>query len=40
MHVEHSRPYADPVLLIRNRELYEENRAVRLVRTPYGLPAS
>jgi glycosyltransferase involved in cell wall biosynthesis len=38
MHVEHSRPYADPVLLAHNRKLYEENRAVRLVRTPYGLP--
>ncbi len=38
MHVEHSRPYADPVLLARNRELYQANRAARLVRTPYGLP--
>ena len=40
MHVEHSRPYADPLQLARNRQLYEENRAERLVRTPYGIPAS
>ena len=40
MHVEHSRPYADPLQLARNRKLYEENRAIRLVRTPYGIPAS
>ena len=40
MHVEHSRPYADPGQLARNRRLYEENRAVRLVRTPYGIPSS
>jgi glycosyltransferase involved in cell wall biosynthesis len=39
MHVEHSRPYADPLQLARNRRLYEENRARHLVRTPYGLPA-
>lgn len=39
MHVAHSRPYADPVLLVRNRELYEENRSMRLVWTPHGLPA-
>lgn len=39
MHVEHSRPYADPAMLVRNRELYEANRAVRLVWTPHGLPA-
>jgi glycosyltransferase involved in cell wall biosynthesis len=38
MHVEHSRPYANPLQLARNRELYDENRALRLVRTPYGLP--
>ncbi len=38
LHVEHSRPYADTALLARNRELYEQNRAVRMVRTPYGLP--
>lgn len=40
MHVEHSRPYADPLQLARNRELYDENRAAGLIRTPYGLPAS
>jgi glycosyltransferase involved in cell wall biosynthesis len=39
MHVEHSRPYADPVQLARNRKLYEENRVLRVVRTPYGIPA-
>jgi glycosyltransferase involved in cell wall biosynthesis len=39
MHVEHSRPYADPKVLARNRALYEENRALHLVRTPYGIPA-
>jgi glycosyltransferase involved in cell wall biosynthesis len=39
MHVEHSRPYADPVQLARNRELYDENRTVRLTWTPYGLPS-
>jgi len=39
MHVEHSRPYADPRQLARNRELYDQNRALRLVRTPYGIPA-
>ena len=39
MHVEHSRPYADPLQLARNRKLYDENRALRLVWTPYGLPA-
>lgn len=39
MHVEHSRPYADPLQLARNRGLYDQNRALRLVRTPYGLPA-
>ena len=39
MHVEHSRPYADPLQLARNRKLYDENRAMRLIRTPYGLPA-
>ena len=38
MHVEHTRPYADPHQLARNRKLYDENRALRLVRTPYGLP--
>ncbi|HET6777553.1 MAG TPA: glycosyltransferase [Gemmatimonadales bacterium] len=40
MHVEHSRPYADPLQLAHNRKLYEENRAIRLVRTPYGIPVS
>ena len=39
MHVEHSRPYADPLQLARNKQLYDENRALRLVRTPHGLPA-
>lgn len=39
MHVEHARPYADPLQLDRNRLLYDENRALRLVWTPYGLPA-
>ena len=40
MHVEHSRPYADHQQLARNRRLYEENRAVRLIRTPFGIPSS
>ena len=40
MHVEHSRPYDDPLQLKRNRKMYEENRAIRVVRTPYGIPAS
>jgi hypothetical protein len=39
MHVEHSRPYADPLQVERNRKLYEQNRADRLVWTPHGLPA-
>lgn len=39
MHVEHSRPYADPLQLARNRKLYDENRATRLIWTPHGLPA-
>lgn len=38
MHVEHSRPYADPRQIARNRTLYEENRALRLVWTPHGIP--
>jgi GT2 family glycosyltransferase len=40
MHVEHTRPYADPHQLARNRKLYEENRAIRLVRTPHGISAA
>jgi len=39
MHVEHSRPYADPLQLARNRKLYDENRASRLIWTPHGIPA-
>ncbi len=38
MHVEHSRPYADPLQVARNRKLYDENRALRVVRTSYGIP--
>jgi glycosyltransferase involved in cell wall biosynthesis len=38
MHVAHSRPYANPLQLELNRKLYDENRALRLVWTPYGLP--
>jgi GT2 family glycosyltransferase len=38
-HLEHPRPYADPAQLAANRALYERNRALRLTRTPCGLPA-
>jgi glycosyltransferase involved in cell wall biosynthesis len=37
-HLEHARPYAKPDELAMNRALYEQNRAIRLTRTPYGLP--
>ncbi len=37
-HLEHARPYADPVQIARNRALYDENRALRLAWTPHGLP--
>lgn len=39
-HLEHPRPYAKPDELAANRALYEHNRAVRLTRTPYGLPGA
>lgn len=42
-HLEHSRPYAQPDELAKNRALYLENRSRRLTRTPHGLsvpPAS
>jgi GT2 family glycosyltransferase len=38
-HLEHPRPYAKPDEVAVNRALYEHNRAIRLTRTPYGLPS-
>jgi glycosyltransferase involved in cell wall biosynthesis len=38
-HLEHERPYVDPVQIVRNRKLYHENRARSLGWTPHGLPA-
>jgi GT2 family glycosyltransferase len=39
-HLEHPRPYAKPEEVARNRALYEHNRAIKLTRTPYGLPGA
>lgn len=39
-HLEHPRPYAQPDEVAMNRSLYEHNRAIRLTRTPYGLPGA
>jgi GT2 family glycosyltransferase len=39
-HLEHARPYVKPDELVRNRALYEQNRAIRLTRTPHGLPGA
>ena len=38
LHLEHDRPYADPVQIAHSRALYDENRACRLIWTPNGLP--
>lgn len=37
-HLEHERPYVDPLQIVRNRKLYNENRACSLGWTPHGLP--
>ena len=39
-HLEHARPYAKSGELAANRTLYERNRALKLTRTPYGLPSA
>jgi glycosyltransferase involved in cell wall biosynthesis len=38
-HLDHPRPYALPQSLMANRALYDENRAHRATRTPFGLRA-
>jgi glycosyltransferase involved in cell wall biosynthesis len=38
-HLEHERPYVDPVQIVRNRKLYHENRARSVGWTPHGLSA-
>jgi glycosyltransferase involved in cell wall biosynthesis len=37
-HLEHDRPYVSPQSLAANKAIYDANRAVRMTRTPYGLP--
>ena len=37
-HLDHPRPYGTSDAVAANRALYQENRALRLVRTPHGLP--
>jgi glycosyltransferase involved in cell wall biosynthesis len=39
-HLEHARPYVKPDEVAANRALYERNRALKLTRTPYGLPSA
>lgn len=39
-HLEHARPYVKPEEVTANRALYERNRALRMARTPYGLPGA
>ena len=38
LHVDHPRPYLGPDDVAANRKLYDENRALRMTFTPYGLP--
>lgn len=37
-HLDHPRPYGPSQVVAANRALYDENRALRLIRTPHGLP--
>jgi glycosyltransferase involved in cell wall biosynthesis len=37
-HLDHPRPYGTREVVTANRSLYEENRALRLIRTSHGLP--
>ncbi len=37
IHLEHARPWSNPEVIAQNREIYDENRAAGLVRTPHGL---
>jgi glycosyltransferase involved in cell wall biosynthesis len=39
-HLEHARPYVKSDEVAANRTLYEQNRALKLTRTPYGLPSA
>jgi glycosyltransferase involved in cell wall biosynthesis len=39
-HLEHARPYVKPDEVAVNRALYDRNRALKLTRTPYGLPSA
>jgi glycosyltransferase involved in cell wall biosynthesis len=39
-HLDHPHPYVKPNEVATNRALYEHNRALRLTRTPYGLPGA
>jgi glycosyltransferase involved in cell wall biosynthesis len=37
-HLDHPRPYGTSDVVAANRALYQENRALHLIRTPHGLP--
>lgn len=36
-HLDHPRPWRNDLVIAANKALYDENRAARVVRTPYGL---
>ena len=38
-HLDHPRPWRNDAVIAANKALYDENRAARVVRTPYGIDA-